>query len=130
MTFIGADNRFQTQASVCCCSCAVAAAACGQLKLDVKLAQSAVGWIHCVDGRTLDAASARVFLYKELQFKIALRLFLSSRKVSCHKKLLFLDQFKMMTNPAHIFGMNFNFAKKKIFRGKYLYLAPQRAELF
>jgi hypothetical protein len=73
MTFIGADNRFQTQGSVCCCGCAVVAAACGQLKLSVKLAQSAVGRIHCVNGRTLDAASARVLLYKELQFKIEKR---------------------------------------------------------
>jgi hypothetical protein len=78
MTFIGTDNRFQTQGSICSRGCAVIAAACGQLKLGVKLAQSAVGWIHCVDGRTLDAASARVLLYKELQLKIASRLFLSS----------------------------------------------------
>jgi len=60
VTFIGADNRFQTQDCVCCC--AVVDATCGQLKLDVKLAQSAVGGINCVDGRTLDAASARVLL--------------------------------------------------------------------
>ncbi len=70
MTFIGADNRFQTQGSVCCCGCAVAAAACGQLKLGVKLAQSTIGRIHCIDGRTLDAASARVLLYNELQYRI------------------------------------------------------------
>ena len=62
MTFIGADNRFETQGIVCCCGCAVVAAACGQLKLGVKLAQSAVGWIHCIDDWTLDAASARVLL--------------------------------------------------------------------